>query len=247
MPKLGVLALVLLGWEVWTRTADVGSLPPPSQVAPALLDLVTSGAALGPVADTLLAWGAGLVLATALGVAGGLAVGLSPLLDRVTRFLVDFLRTIPALALVPLAVLLYGSGLGSTLLLVTFACTWPVLLQTAQGVRSVDPVARETCRSYRIGLRDRLLFLVVPGASGYLATGVRIAAAVSLLLSLSAEILIPAPGVGQEIVLAQLGGALPTMYAWIVLAGLLGVVINTVFTRVERSVLRWHPAHRAGR
>ncbi|GHF35813.1 ABC-type nitrate/sulfonate/bicarbonate transport system permease component [Amycolatopsis bartoniae] len=242
--KIGFVAAVLALWELAVRLGQPGSLPAPSRVAPTLVDMIGDGRLVGPVLQTLAAWALGLLVATAIGVAAGLVLGVSPVMERLTRFTVDFLRTIPSLALVPLAVLLYGSGIGSTLLLVVFASTWPILLQTAHGVHAVDPVASETCRSYRVRWHHRLLFLVVPGAAAYLATGVRIAASVSLLLSLSAELLIPAPGIGQEIAVTELGGDLPAMYAWIFVAGVLGVVINALFSRIERALLRWHPAHR---
>ncbi|MDQ0382858.1 ABC transporter permease [Amycolatopsis thermophila] len=242
--KIGFIAAILALWELAVRLGQPGSVPSPSEVAPALADVISDGRLVGPVLQTLTAWALGLLLATAIGVAAGLVLGVSPVAERLTRFTVDFLRTIPSLALVPLAVLLYGSGTGSTLLLVVSAATWPILLQTAHGVHAVDPVASETCRSYRVRLHHRILFLVLPGAAAYLATGVRIAAAVSLLLSLSAELIIPAPGIGQEIAVTQLGGDLPAMYAWIFVAGVLGVLINALFSRLERALLRWHPAHR---
>ncbi|MEU6412906.1 ABC transporter permease subunit [Microbispora sp. NPDC046933] len=244
--KAGFVVAVLAVWEIGIRLGDFGAIPAPTVLGKALVDLIAEGRIAAPVLDTLTSWALGLLVSAAIGVPVGLVLGVSTSIYRLCRFLLDFLRTIPSLALVPLAVLLYGSGLASKTLLITFACVWPIMLQTVYGVRDIDPVAEETCRSYRIRPVQRALFLILPSAAGYLATGLRIAAGVSLLLSLSAEIIIPAPGIGQEITMAQLGGAVPTMYAWIVAAGVLGIVINFLFARVERRALRWHPSQRQG-
>ncbi|MFD0692397.1 ABC transporter permease [Actinomadura fibrosa] len=244
--KAGFVALLAAVWEAAVRFGDLGTFPAPTELCRALTDLVGDGEIGGPVLDTLTSWALGLLVSAAIGVPVGLVLGVSASAYRLCRFLLDFLRTIPSLALVPLAVLLYGSGLGSKMLLIVFTCVWPILLQTVYGVRDIDPVAAETCRSYRIRPSHRALFLILPSAAGYLATGVRIAAGVSLLISLSAEIIIPSPGIGQAITSAQLGGAIPAMYAWIAVAGVLGVLINLLFTRVERRALRWHPSQRQG-
>jgi ABC-type nitrate/sulfonate/bicarbonate transport system permease component len=244
--KAGFVAALLAVWEAAARFDALGTVPAPSELCRALAGLVGDGELGGPLLDTLASWALGLTASAAIGVPIGLVLGVSANAYRPCRFLLDFLRTIPSLALVPLAVLLYGSGLGSKMLLIIFACVWPILLQTVYGVRDIDPVAAETCRSYRIRPGQRALFLILPSAAGYLATGVRIAAGVSLLISLSAEIIVPSPGIGQAITTAQLGGAIPAMYAWIVVAGVLGVLINLLFTRVERRALRWHPSQRQG-
>ncbi|GAA2219618.1 ABC transporter permease [Nonomuraea monospora] len=244
--KSGFIASLLVAWEAAVRLGDFGSIPAPTSLGEALVALVADGTIVAPLLDTLTSWALGLLASAAIGVPVGLFLGVSNGAYRLCRFVLDFLRTIPSLALVPLAVLLYGSGLGGKTLLITFACVWPILLQTVYGVRDIDPVAEETCRSYRIRPVQRALFLILPSAAGYLATGLRIAAGVSLLLSLSGEIIIPAPGIGQAITVAQLGGAVPTMYAWIVAAGVLGILINLLFTEVERRALRWHPSQRQG-
>lgn len=242
--KLTFVALVLAAWQLLGGRGTLSGVPTASDCLSTLADLVRDGDVWSPLGETLKAWAIGLALSAAIAIPIGFLLGASSLAYRMTRLLIDFCRTIPTLALLPLAVLLYGSGLGSTLLLVVFACVWPILLQTIYGVRDIDAVVRETCRSYRISRWQWRRRVVLPSAGPYIATGLRIAAAISLLLVLSSEILIPVPGIGQAIVVAQLGGAISEMYAWIVLAGLVGVAINAVFVRLERIVLHWHPSQR---
>ncbi len=118
-------------------------------------------------------------------------------------------------------------------------------MQTLYGVQDVDPVATDTARSFGFGRASRLLRVTLPSAVPYIATGVRISAAVSLILCVTAELIIGAAGLGREINLARQGGAVDLMYALIVATGLLGWAMNAGFTRVERRVLHWHPSQRA--
>jgi ABC-type nitrate/sulfonate/bicarbonate transport system permease component len=168
------------------------------------------------------------------------------LLDRALRAVIEFLRPIPSVALIPLAVLVWGTGLESKVFLAAFASTWPLLMQTLYGVQDVDPIATDTARSFGFSRSQRLLRVTLPSAVPYIATGVRISAAVALILAVTAELVIGAPGLGREINLARQGGAVDLLYALIAVTGLLGWGLNAGLTRVERRVLHWHPSHRPG-
>jgi ABC-type nitrate/sulfonate/bicarbonate transport system permease component len=158
---------------------------------------------------------------------------------------IEFLRPIPSVALVPLAVLIYGSGLESKVFLAAFASTWPLLMQTLYGVQDVDPVATDTARSFGFSRPQRMLRVTLPSAVPYIATGVRISAAVALILAVTAELVIGSPGLGREINIARQSEATDIMYALIVATGLIGWLINALFARGERRVLHWHPSQRA--
>jgi ABC-type nitrate/sulfonate/bicarbonate transport system permease component len=113
------------------------------------------------------------------------------------------------------------------------------------GVHQVDPVARDVARAYRFRRRERVFAVVLPSAAPFVATGVRIAATMSLLLAVGAELIGNAPGLGQSISGAEQNGDIPQMYAYIVVTAVLGVLINLALLRVERRTLRWHAAHRS--
>lgn len=242
--KIGFVFATLAVWQVLVVTDRLRFVPSPIDVGLALVDVCASGEVWSPLGTTILAWAISFSLAVGVGVAIGFPLGSSSLAYRMSGLVLDFCRTIPTLALVPLAILLYGTGVESTVLLASFGAVWAVLLQTIYGVRDVDPLARDVFRSCRATRREVLIRLVLPTATPYIATGVRLAAAISLLLTLSAQIIMPAPGLGEQIVVSQLGGAIPQMYAYIALCGLLGVGLNAVFVALERGVLHWHPAHR---
>jgi len=177
-------------------------------------------------------------------VALGLLIGSSHFLRRATRSTIEFLRPIPSVALIPLAVLLFGMKIESSLLLVVYASFWQVLLQVLYGVADVDPVAENTARSYGLGRMARIRYVVWPTVLPYLMTGIRLASAVALILAITAELIIGSPGLGQQIALTQSGGAVPQMYALIVATGLIGVLINVGVRFVEKRVLAWHSSVR---
>jgi ABC-type nitrate/sulfonate/bicarbonate transport system permease component len=189
-------------------------------------------------------WALGLAVACAIAIPFGIAVGSSGLLYRSVRAVIEFLRPIPSVALIPLAVLIWGSGLESKVFLAAFAATWPLLMQTLYGVQDVDPVATDTARSFGFTRAQRLVHVTLPSAVPYIATGVRISAAVALILAVTAELVIGSPGLGREINIARQSEAVDIMYALIVVTGLLGWGMNVVFARVERRVLHWHPSQR---
>ncbi len=238
----GLLVLV----ELLPRAGIVSDsyLPPTSRILAALADEAVTGPFWVAVRDTLTAWAIGLAVAVVAGVAAGVLIGAVPVLRAVTASTVEFLRPIPSVALIPLAVLLYGSDLGSTLLLVVYAAFWQVLVQVLYGVADVDPVADETARSFRFTALARIRHVLWPTALPYVFTGIRLAASVALVLAVTTELVIGAPGLGSVIAVAQTSNAIPTMYALIVVTGLLGVAINLAARSAERHFLAWHQSVR---
>jgi ABC-type nitrate/sulfonate/bicarbonate transport system permease component len=244
LSKIGFVVVMLLIWQVAAAAGGLGAVPTPVDVGAALVGLFASGEVWLPLGVTLVAAAVAFAISTAIGGALGFLLGASNLAYRLSAFLLDFCRTIPALGLMPLIVLVFGAKMQGTVVLAVVGAVWAVLLQTIYGVRDVDPVARDSFRSYRVRRVDVVFRLVLPSAAPYIATGLRLAAAVALLITLSAEIIIPSPGIGQQIMLTQTGGAIAEMYAYIVLAGLLGVGVNAAFVSLERVALAWHPSNR---
>ena len=244
---LAGMATFLLMLELLPRTglADGRYLTPTSGIAVALAREVTDFQFWLAVGDTLLSWSLGLAIATVLGVGLGFGIGSVPFLRAATASTVEFLRPIPSVALIPLATLLFGSDLRSSLLLVVYASVWQVLIQVLYGVQDVDPVADETARTYGLRAWARFRYVLWPTALPYLMTGVRLAASVALVLAVTAELIIGAPGLGHRISVAQESNAVPDMYALVVVTGLLGVAINLGARAVERRVLAWHPSIRS--
>jgi ABC-type nitrate/sulfonate/bicarbonate transport system permease component len=219
-------------------------LPPTSEIGAALVRQLSRPAFWTALGDTLVTWALGLFIAVAAAIVAGIVIGSVPVLRAATVSTVEFLRPIPSVALIPLAVLLYGTGRSSTLLLVVYASFWQAFVQVMQGVADVDPVAWDTARSYRLGRWARVRSLLWPTALPYVVTGVRLAAAVALVLTITGELVIGTPGLGKEIDLARTGAAVTDLYALVVVTGLVGVAANLLTRTAERRVLSWHPAVR---
>jgi ABC-type nitrate/sulfonate/bicarbonate transport system permease component len=241
----GIL-LFLLAWEMLPRLGLVNEryLPPASRVLIQFFTYLGQPAFWSDVAQAVIVWALGLGISIVAAVALGLLIGSSSFLRKATHSTIEFLRPIPSVALIPLAVLLFGVKIESSLLLVVYASFWQVLLQVLYGVADVDPVAENTARSYGLGRIARIRHVVWPTTLPYLMTGIRLASAVALILAITAELVIGSPGLGQQIALTQSGGAVTEMYALIVATGLIGVLINAGVRLIEKRVLAWHTSVR---
>ncbi|MDQ1106676.1 ABC-type nitrate/sulfonate/bicarbonate transport system permease component [Nocardioides zeae] len=244
--QLVVLAGALVLWQVIGAADLVGdqAFAGPADTAGALLDLARSGGFWTEVGQTLSGWSIGLGVAVLVAVPLGILLGTSDSAYRSSRFLIDFMRTIPVLGIIPLATLVYGSSRSAELFLVIPACTWPLLLQTIYGVRDVDPVALETARSFRLGRARTLTRVVLPSATPFVATGLRIAAVIGMLVAISIELLVRVPGVGNGLARAQGSGATDGVYAYTLTAALLGLAVVLVFGQLEKRLIHWHQSQR---
>jgi NitT/TauT family transport system permease protein len=242
---LGVLAV----WELVVRVGLVsdGVLSAPTAIVGKLADDLQGAELWDGVWETVRSWaiGMGLVIATAVPL--GLLLGGSRIAYRGSRLTVEFLRTIPSIAALPFLILLLGAGSKLTVVLVVLSAFWPLLVQTMYGVHDVDPVTRQTGRVYGLGRLAQFRRIVLPSALPYVATGVRLAAVLGMIIAIGASLVAGGSGLGYEIGQAQNNGQIALMYARIVVAGLLGVAVTAGLLAGERRLLHWHPSQRRGR
>ena len=244
---LAGIVLFLLVWELLPLVGIVdGRFMPPASAA--IADLISKfGDQVFWVAvwDTMRAWVLGMIMAVGGAAIVGFIIGSSAFLRKFTNSTIEFLRPVPSVALIPLAVLVFGVGIESALLLIVYASFWQVLIQVLYGVADVDSVAMDTAKSYGLGPLSRIRYVIFPTALPYLMTGVRLAAAVALILAITAQLIIGTPGLGAEIARAQSGGAYTSMYSLVLATGILGVIINVVMRAIERRILSWHTSVRS--
>ena len=244
------LASAVLGAAVWQGALVLGFLPRQyfpdiATVARTWLALFLDGAFWTSLGHTLSSAGLGLALGIVVGVTVGVVIGRNLYLFHALRFVLEFLRPLPAVALIPAVVIVLGIGLEAKVLLIFLGVVFPIIVQTTYGARDVDPVALDTAQTYRFGPLRRLFQVILPAAGPYIATGIRVAATVSLLVAVSAEIIIGSPGLGASISLAEQSNALDRMYALIAMSGVLGIIINALVSSLERRSTAW--ARNAGR
>jgi ABC-type nitrate/sulfonate/bicarbonate transport system permease component len=247
LPALSVAASLAL-WELISRTNTISQhdLPAMSTSFRALWDLVVTSAFWGAFLRTVRGWALGLAIAIVLAVPIGIVLGTVDLAARAFRVPIEFLRPIPSAVLIPVLFLTLGTNIKSELFLAAFGAFWPLLVQTMYGVRDVDPIAIDTGRSFGLGRFERLYRITLPSSVPYIATGVRIASTVALILAFTAELFMGIPGLGQKVNVASAFGETEKVFAYAIAIGFLGLVIHLVFSAIERRALRWHPSQRMG-
>jgi ABC-type nitrate/sulfonate/bicarbonate transport system permease component len=247
-PLVFVLSIVsaFVFWELISRAGVISEkdLPSASTTLDQLWSLMQTSHFWWAFADTVRGWALGLGVATILAVPIGILLGSSDFASSAFRVPIEFLRPIPSAALIPVLFLTLGTTLTSEVFLAAFGAFWPLLIQTMYGVRDVDPVAIDTARSFGVGRFERFYRITLPSAAPYIATGLRIASTVALILAFTAELFMGLKGLGQEVNYAASYGLDVQLYAYALATGFLGVAIHLAMSALERRALRWHPSQR---
>lgn len=222
------------------------ALPLTSSVLWRAVLLAGSGRFLADLGATLEAWALGMAITVAAGVPLGVLLGSLPGVRVATRAIVEFLRPIPSVALILLVSLLLGPGLRMAATLIVYGAIWPVLYNTIAGIDDVDPVARETHRAFGFSRLQAVWMVSLPSAAPFIATGIRLASAVALILDIATGYItgpINGPGIGAYIAQQSTGGSNTTVIlAATVWAGVLGLALDLLLTGAQRRLLRWHHA-----
>jgi len=245
LPWLGTLSFILFV-EAVTRTDIVPQqfFPAPTTMFVTLAKQFVLPSFWLALWDTLWTWGVSLVIAGVLGIALGIAMGASRTVYYALRLVVEFLRPVPSVALIPAVILVIGISYESKIFLAAFAAFWPILIQSVYGMHDVEPLALDTARSFGFRPLQRLVLISLPLALPYVATGIRIGSAVALIIVVTMEIVIGVPGIGKIILEARQGANVERAYALILATGLLGWGLNTGLARIEAQLLFWHPSFR---
>ncbi|WP_141583951.1 ABC transporter permease [Actinomadura sp. WMMA1423] len=236
--------------EVLSRggLVDATALPPASAIGGEAARLAADQEFLVDVAATLRAWAGGLVLAVLAAVPLGVLLGSVPFLGTAARGLVELMRPIPSVALIPLAIIVFAEPTRVEMSLVFYACLWPILVNTLYALRDVDPVAKDSLRCFGFGPLSVLWRVSLPSAAPFIATGVRIAASVALIVVISTELFAGGvDGIGIYLSETQSGGGnSDLLLAGACWAGALGLAVNTGLRGMERLAFRWHGARVEG-
>lgn len=236
-----LLAALLGLWQV-SATSWVNSTnwPPFTQVLKALVEGFRSGELVQVFGSSLGRMLAGYAAGSAVGVAVGVAMARSRWLNAALGPLVELLRPIPIPALVPPLILLLGLDNAMKIFVVAFAVFFPVLINTATGVRAVDPVALDVARTFQSGRWRTLAGVVLPAALPYVMAGLRTSLALALIVTVVAEMIAGSAGLGYHLVTMQYAMRAPDMYAAIVLLAAVGYALNRGMLALERRLLHWY-------
>ncbi|GLW04945.1 nitrate ABC transporter permease [Microtetraspora sp. NBRC 13810] len=244
---LAVLLVVV--WEIATRLIDESYFPPPSEILVAVYELWFSGPAssLFLTEDALSDFGpslfnlfGGWLLTSVFGVAIGVAVGLSRTLADYVEPLVHFGRAVPPPTLISVFLIIFPLGTSMQVAIIVFGVIWPVLLNTIDGVRTVERLHLDSAEVFGVRGMERLRRVVLPAAAPKVVAGLRISLGLALILMVLSELSGSTTGIGARLLGAQRAFELPDMWAGILVLGVLGYLLNAAFVVVERRWLRWH-------
>ena len=231
---VGALAL----WQLIVTVAANPYFPPPLRIAEAAVRLWPS-ALTEDILPSLARVSGGWAAAAVLGIALGVVLGRSPIVADYFEYVFTFLRTVPPPLLVPVFMLVFGISTQMEVATIVFGTVWPVLLNTVDGARSVDPVLADTARVFRVGRVRWLLGVVFPAAGPKIFAGLRVSLSIALILMVISEIVGATSGIGYQLGTTQGASDLPGMWAWIALISLLGYLLNKGLLAVEHKALAW--------
>ena len=233
-------ALLLAALELWARTIGRGSdsIAPPSTALRAFGGALTDGSLLTATGFTLGSAALGLLVGGGLGVALGTLLGLSRRAARLGFVSIEVLRPVPSVALIPLAMLVFGFGLRMEVSVVAFACLWPVAMLTQAAVQQVEPRLLEVARALQLNAWQRFAWIVGPAILPRLFVALRLGVAIALVVAVTVEIAANPNGMGYAMMIAQQSLDPALMLAWLLWIGVVGFAINAGALRLQRWAAR---------
>jgi len=239
---LGALVfLAVLGvWELWAGAANSPVVPKATDVAERAWEEWPTPDFLSEVGQSMKRYVIGFAIAAAIGIALGLLVGASHVARRTLDPFLECLRAVPAIAVAPAALVIFGFGDASRIVVIAFGLCFPILVNTAEGVRGIPLEVRDTASMLHVGRVERLARIYLPAALPSIMAGLRFAVSLGLVLVIVSEFVGEANGLGYYLQVKQSLLDYPALYAGILFLGLLGYMLNRLFLVAERRLLAWH-------
>ena len=236
-----VFALVLLIWEFGSRNnpALQSYLPPVSRILSSLGELILSGRIVSHLMITVSRFLQGYLLAASIAVILGTVLGYFRLAHSLFEAVIEFLRPMPSVATIPVAVLLLGISAAMIVAVTVYASLWPVLINTIDGVRHLERTLINTGRTFGLNRRKILWLVVLPAAAPYIITGLRISLSIALILVTTAEMIAGSRGLGFFILDQERSMNSGNMYAGVILVSALGYLLNRLFVLGEGWAMNW--------
>ncbi|MBL0423359.1 ABC transporter permease [Ramlibacter sp. AW1] len=238
---LGFAASVLLLWQLLAATEFISPLffPSPGRTLSELWAQASDGRLWAPLLASTQRMVLGWLVASLLGVVAGALIASSRTVHQLFNPLLEFLRPLPAAAVIPVAILAFGLSDRMSTAVIAFGSIWPVLLASVHGFSAVDERLHEVSRALRMPMVARFWKVALPSALPDILAGARVGLAVALILAVVTEMQASLPGIGQNLLMAQRAFRTPELYAGVVVLGLLGFVASALLTGIERRMLRW--------
>lgn len=239
--KISSLAGFFLLWEIICRLGLVNPLflPAPGGVLLTLGKLLKSGELATHVSVSLYRALMGFLLGAVIAVPHGILIAWFRTVEDITNPLVELFRPIPAVALIPVAILWFGIGNVSKIVIIAFACYFPIILNTISGVRQVDVNLLKVAKLFGANRMQTLTKIILPSAFPFIMTGLRLGIAVALILLIVTEMIGARSGLGFMIIDAEYTFKTERMFAGIFTIGFIGFFLNEVMVVIEQRLSRW--------
>lgn len=182
---------------------------------------------------------AGFAIALVVGVLGGAFLALVPVVEYAIHPFLEFLRALPGIALLPILLVMFGTGAEGKIILIALAAVWPILLNTIDGIRSINPLVLESARSYRITRLNYLFRVILPGAFPQMSVGIRLSLSICLVVVVGSEYYGSLEGIGAFVLNAKEMFRIADMWSGVLLLGILGYVLSIGYSAFEDRMLRW--------
>ncbi len=233
--------IFVLVWYVIVRARLVSPvfLPGPERTFDALVYGLTEGNLLANTFATVERMAYGWFLASLVGVILGALIGVSRTAQAYLEPTLEFLRPLPASAMMPVAIALLGLTDAMVLAVIAFGALWPMLLATVHGFAAVEPRLYQVSRALGLSRREVIWKIALPSAMPDILAGMRVGLTIALILTVVGEMLASRPGLGQAILLAARSYQSADLYAGVILLGAIGYVSAMALTMVEQKLLRW--------
>jgi ABC-type nitrate/sulfonate/bicarbonate transport system permease component len=239
--KISSLILFFLVWEAATGGGLVNPLflASPSAVLQTTLRLLLSGELITHISASLYRALAGFLIGAIIAIPHGILIAWSRTVEDATNPLVELFRPIPAVALIPVALLWFGIGDGSKIMVIAFACYFPIILNTISGVRAVDVNLLKVARLFGANRLQTLTKIILPSSFPFIMTGLRVGVAVALILLITTEMIGARSGLGFMIIDAQYTFKTERMFAGILTIGVIGFLLNELMVAIEKRFTKW--------
>ena len=234
--------LIIIIWYILPKLGVIKEffLPNPLRVGRELLTLFTGKRLLTDIGYTLYRTILGFSFAALWGIPVGLLLGYYAKLYRMFEVVIDFFRSLPATALIPLALIIFASGETARVFIVLFACGLVLIISSAYGVKSCNKTRLQVAEIMKANTMKKFRTVIFREALPEIFAGLRVSLSLSLILVVVSEMFIGTKvGLGQKIFDAQLMNRIAEMYALILIAGLLGYAINKLFLLSEKRIIHW--------
>ena len=240
LQQLALPFAFILFWEISSNTGySAVYLPSFSSILENFYELLSNYNYWKHIATTFYRFFVGFLITTIFGIPIGLLLGWNKNSYRLFEFLIEFFRPLPSASVIPIAILFLGIGDNMKIFVIAFGSFWPILINTIDGVRNIEPLFLKTAKVFEINKLKILKRIILPSALPQIFSGLKISIAISLILAITVEMIVGGNGIGYFIIDAERSFQFKNMYAGVFTIGIIGYLLNLILNQVEKWILYW--------